>query len=62
MDAITIPDAVAVVDLDRCIGCGNCVACCEFDAARLRKKKAETLPPKNTADLYTNIMVKKAGM
>jgi electron transport complex protein RnfB len=61
LDAITIPDAVAVVDLDRCIGCGNCVASCDFGAAQLRKKEAETVPPKDTPDLYTKIMVKKVS-
>jgi electron transport complex protein RnfB len=61
LDAIAIPDEVAVVDLGRCIGCGNCVACCEFDASQLRKKEAETVPPRNKTDLYTKIMIKKAG-
>lgn len=61
LDAITIRDAVAVVDLNRCIGCGNCVASCDFDASQLRKKEAETVPPKDTADLYTKIMVKKVS-
>jgi len=61
LDAITIPDDVAVVDLNRCIGCGNCVASCDFEAAQLTKKEAETVPPKNTADLYTRIMAKKAS-
>jgi len=61
LDAITIPDDVAVVNLDRCIGCGNCVACCEFDAGHLRKKEAEMVPPQNKVALYTKIMVKKVS-
>jgi len=61
LDAITIPDDVAVVDLNRCIGCGNCVACCEFDASHLRKKEAEPVPPKNIIALYTKILTKKSG-
>jgi electron transport complex protein RnfB len=61
LDAITVPEDVAVVDLDRCIGCGNCVACCEFNASQLRKKEAEMAPPENKAALYTKIMVKKAA-
>ena len=61
LDAITILDGVAVVDLDRCIGCGNCVACCEFDASQLRKKEAETVPPRDTVDLYTKILTKKVN-
>jgi len=52
---------VAVIDLDRCIGCGNCVASCDFDAAQLRKKETETVPPKGAGDLYMKIMAKKTG-
>ena len=61
MDAITILDDVAVVDLDRCIGCGNCVASCDFDAAQLRKRDTEMVPPKGAGDLYMRIMAKKGG-
>jgi electron transport complex protein RnfB len=61
LDAITIVNGVAVVDLDRCIGCGNCVALCEFNASQLRKKETEMVPPKNTTELYTKIMVKKVS-
>jgi electron transport complex protein RnfB len=61
LDAITIADGVGVVNLDRCIGCGNCVAVCEFNASQLRKKEAETVPPKDTVDLYTTIMIKKVS-
>jgi electron transport complex protein RnfB len=61
LDAITIRNAVAIVNLDRCIGCGNCVAVCEFDASQLRKKEAETVPPKDTMDLYAKILIKKVS-
>lgn len=61
LDAVTIINGVAVVNLDRCIGCGNCVAICEFNASQLRKRETEMVPPKDTADLYTRIMVKKTS-
>jgi electron transport complex protein RnfB len=61
LDALKIVDGVAVVDLHRCIGCGNCVACCEFGASQLRKKETETVPPENTADLFTKIMTRKVS-
>jgi len=38
MDAITVPDGVAEVDLDRCIGCGLCVSTCDTEALTLVRK------------------------
>ena len=35
------PDDVAVVDLDRCIGCGLCVTTCETEALSLHPKAGE---------------------
>jgi Fe-S-cluster-containing hydrogenase component 2 len=55
MQAITVED-VAVVDLDRCIGCGLCVPTCDFDAMTLKKKEGEEfVPPKNVVETYVNI-------
>jgi ferredoxin len=38
MEAITVPDGVAVVDPDRCIGCGLCVTTCTTGALSLVRK------------------------
>jgi len=54
-------NGVAIVNLDRCIGCGNCVATCDANASQLWRKEVESLPPKDTEALYTNIMSKKVG-
>ena len=53
MDAITMDDT-AVVDPDRCIGCGLCVPTCPGDAIVLRQKAAEHqyTPPDNTIKTY----------
>ncbi|GAH10544.1 unnamed protein product, partial [marine sediment metagenome] len=32
MEAITMDNGKSSVNLDRCIGCGNCVAICETNA------------------------------
>lgn len=35
--AVTLgPDRVAVIDYDKCIGCGQCVAVCQFNAAQVQ--------------------------
>jgi Na+-translocating ferredoxin:NAD+ oxidoreductase RNF subunit RnfB len=59
LEAITMVDSIATVNLDRCIGCGNCVANCLDDAIQLRKKEEQLIPPPNTISLYGNILVKK---
>jgi len=61
MDAITIENDLAIIDLDRCIGCGLCVTTCPTSALKLLKKEKETVPPKNAAHLYINILKEKYG-
>lgn len=52
MDARTMVDDIAVVNLDRCIGCGNCVALCPTNANSLRKKESEFVPPDDKEAYY----------
>jgi Na+-translocating ferredoxin:NAD+ oxidoreductase subunit B len=59
MGAITLKDKKAVLDLHKCIGCGLCVTSCKTQALRLVKKQVETVPPKNTEELYDTIMAGK---
>jgi Fe-S-cluster-containing hydrogenase component 2 len=61
MGAIAIIDGIATINLDRCIGCGNCVSICASNASQLRKKDRELVPPKDMNDMYMKIMYKKAG-
>ena len=61
LEACAMMDGVVNINLNRCIGCGNCVANCEENAMQLKKKEEELLPPKDTEDLYMNILSKKVG-
>jgi ferredoxin len=49
MDAISIKSKRAVLDLDRCIGCGLCVSTCPEKAIHLERKPEARQPhvPKN---------------
>jgi Fe-S-cluster-containing hydrogenase component 2 len=50
MDAITIEEK-AVVNADRCIGCGLCAIDCPSESIRLVPKEgALKVPPKNSAE------------
>jgi Fe-S-cluster-containing hydrogenase component 2 len=59
MDAAFMNDGVAAVNLERCIGCGNCVVNGESDAIQLKKKELEQPLPKDMNDMYSKILMKK---
>ncbi|XEO77370.1 Ion-translocating oxidoreductase complex subunit B [Candidatus Lokiarchaeum ossiferum] len=61
MDAIQIVDKKSIVDYTRCIGCGICVPTCPKEAIVLERNKKVKVPPKNSAQLYLNILKKKVG-
>jgi len=61
MEAAAMSDGVALINLDRCIGCGNCIVTCESNAVQLKKKAEETLPPKDMNDLQMKILTKRTG-
>jgi len=62
MEAVVInEEQKAVIDLSRCIGCGVCVPTCKPEALRLERKESTTVPPKDAARLYLNILKKKVG-
>jgi ferredoxin len=52
---------VSTVNLDRCLGCGNCVAACPSEAISLIKKEKEVTPPEDIEELYDTIMANKKG-
>ena len=60
---VTVDDggSAALVNLDRCIGCGNCVVTCPTGAMSLLRKKKETVPPQDTEALHDEIMAHKKG-
>jgi electron transport complex protein RnfB len=53
--------SVSVVNLDRCIGCGNCVITCTSKATRLIKKEKNLVPPKDKETTYMKILSDKVG-
>ncbi len=52
MEAISVPDDIAQVNLDRCIGCGLCVSTCSTGALRLVRKPEtrQSYVPKNITE------------
>lgn len=62
MDALSVDEEVAIINLARCIGCGACVPSCPEEALSLKKKQEEVVPPKNTIGTYIAIMDKKAEL
>jgi formate hydrogenlyase subunit 6/NADH:ubiquinone oxidoreductase subunit I len=47
------------VNLDRCIGCGNCVASCATGAIALVKKVKAKVPPVDSENLFDTILAKR---
>ena len=62
MDAIDMVDDRSNVNLDRCIGCGNCIATCETESMVLVKREPEKVPPENKRELYQEIFKSKKSV
>jgi Fe-S-cluster-containing hydrogenase component 2 len=62
MGAISMEDKIAVINRDRCIGCGVCVAACVNDAHQMHKKDKTHIPPKTHDDMYKKIMIERFGL
>jgi electron transport complex protein RnfB len=61
LEARIMVDGIATVDLNRCIGCGNCVAFCPSGANQLRKKEEEIIPVKDKDTFYMNLLSSRLG-
>ena len=61
LDAREMLDGVAAVNLDRCIGCGNCVVVCEYAFTQLKKKEAEKILVKDKDALNMKMLSNKVG-
>jgi Na+-translocating ferredoxin:NAD+ oxidoreductase subunit B len=53
----------AKINPGRCIGCGLCVAACDYEAMMLKEKEAaeKYVPPKTLIDTYMT-MAKERGL
>ncbi len=61
MEAIALEDGKSQVDSGKCIGCGLCTTVCDTNAIYLQKKEQITVPAKDTAQFYLNLMRARAG-
>ena len=61
MEAISMKDEKANVELSRCIGCGLCITTCPSGALRLHKKDSAKILPNDTQALYERLMMDRYG-
>jgi Fe-S-cluster-containing hydrogenase component 2 len=61
MDAVGVEDKLAVVDTQRCIGCGLCASTCTKAAIRLRPREDQRIPPRDRQAMYLKIMMERYG-
>lgn len=62
LEAMSIENDTATVNLDRCIGCGVCGATCPNNAIEIKEKEDIYVPPKNHDSLYKKILMERVGM
>jgi Fe-S-cluster-containing hydrogenase component 2 len=61
MDAITLEDDIAVLNLDRCIGCGVCVHHCPSEALSLVARSDFLEPPRSFRELIQRQAAARMG-
>ena len=62
MEALAVTNGTAAINLELCIGCGNCIASCPDEAIQLRRKARQTVPPETMMALYQGVLAEKLGM
>jgi ferredoxin len=64
MEAITIEEDTAAIDLNRCIGCGLCATTCPSEAVQLVKKadNEQYQPPKFKAEVFMQLANERKKM
>ena len=53
--------AAAHVELNRCLGCGQCVAACPQEAIALHKKRPSVEPPRTRDELLAILKSRRKG-
>ncbi|MFW9888039.1 MAG: ATP-binding protein, partial [Candidatus Thorarchaeota archaeon] len=61
MRALAFQDDLLTVNLNRCIGCGICVANCPEGVINLVKRDKELIPPQRMDDTYAKILSNRRG-
>jgi ferredoxin len=62
LNAISLVEGTAVIELARCIGCGLCVPVCPEDAIFMLKKEEETIPPRTIEDRFDFELAQKSSL
>ena len=62
MDAVSLDNGFAAIELTRCIGCGLCVPVCPEDAISLIKKDQEIIPPITPEELFDTELAMKSTL
>ncbi|OLS13788.1 MAG: hypothetical protein RBG13Loki_2596 [Promethearchaeota archaeon CR_4] len=61
MGALTFENRITIVNLNLCLGCGQCISTCPTYAMHLRAKSHAQTPPKNITKLNLGLMVHRSG-
>lgn len=62
MDALLSVNNHTEVLESHCIGCGVCLQACASEAITLKKADFESIPPKETGDMYKKMMMERYGV
>ena len=54
VNAVTLDEKndYAAINMERCIGCGNCIVSCPSESLHLLKRENEVEPPEDRTGLY----------
>jgi Pyruvate/2-oxoacid:ferredoxin oxidoreductase delta subunit len=62
LDAVSLVEGKAAIEMARCIGCGLCVPVCPEDAIAMVKKEQETVPPLTMEERFGIELAKKSTL
>lgn len=62
MDALVPVNNHTEVLRTHCIGCGVCLNACDFEAIALMKTEKETVPPKDSKEMYKKMIIDRYGV